>query len=136
MQQSQADSNLDTKTAVSVGADTKGAGEGPSEPFASEQVILSPPISMTGAVVRLKRLSKKTTALAKKSPKWLWLIITILAWIPLLVLWVVWPLFGFVWSIIMWIFAWPVRVFGRYRRHSKVNKLRHREMMEAVSKNS
>jgi hypothetical protein len=97
-----------------------------SNKLASEDVILSSPMSYSGSLRRIRRLGRR-------GPTWVRVLLTLLVVVPLvLIAWVVIS----AWYLVMYtIFFLPTvlwRFFRRGQRKNKAEQLRHREMLAAI----
>jgi hypothetical protein len=91
----------------------------PAQKLDSEQVHLHAPMSLTGAVERSWRLTSRT-------PKWGWGTIAIL-------LIAVWWIAVVAWYLTFGLLLIPYRLVRRGQRKRKMEELRHRETMGAIS---
>lgn len=101
-----------------------------SNKLESEKVIISAPTSFSGSAARIWKITENDNAALK------WLLLVPLA---LCLIFMAWSLVA-VWYVIIFglfgIFVIPFRLFTRSNRKRKRNELQHRELLDAVQKNS
>ncbi len=86
--------------------------------LASERVVVQAPMSYAGSAKRIWRMTRLT----------MWL--SIVAVVAIAVAWIVVT----VWYVVFGILLVPYRLIRRGGRKQKRDELRHREMMEAISR--
>ena len=109
----------------------------PTTHLASEDVVLSSPMSLTGGTKRVFRwLNLQFPAITNHTLR----VAVITAWWLLVGVWILGLAISLllVWNILAWtIFLIPmliIRGFGRSKRRNKADALRHREMLDAANK--
>ena len=101
-----------------------------SNKLESEKVVISAPTSFSGSAARIWKITENDSAALK------WLLLVPIA---LCLIFMAWSLVA-VWYVIIFglfgIFVIPFRLFTRSNRKRKRNELQHRELLDAVQKNS
>lgn len=93
--------------------------------LASEQVVISAPMSFSGSATRIWKLTNADNAALK---------LLLLVPLALLLITVVWVIV-LCWYLVFGILVIPYRLIRRGSRKNKRDQLRHREMLEAIQKN-
>jgi hypothetical protein len=94
----------------------------PGTPLASERVIINAPMSFAGAAQRAWRIRRGTGW-----SRAMWTVVAVL----ILCVW--WPAILF-WYVAFGILLIPYRILRRGARKRKAERLRHQEMLAAVSR--
>lgn len=101
-----------------------------SNKLKSEKVVISAPTSFSGSAARIWKMTDTDNAWLK------WLLLVPVA---LCLIFMAWSLVA-IWYVIIFglfgIFVIPFRLFTRSNRKRKRNELQHRELLDAVQKNS
>jgi len=92
--------------------------------YKSEDIVISAPMSFSGSAQRIFKITQVDNALIE------WFLLIPLAIVLTLVVWS----FVLIWYIIFGIWLIPYRIIRRSQRKSKRDRLRHQELLEAVSK--
>lgn len=92
----------------------------------SEDVVLSAPLSFIGSAQRIIKITHVDNAFLK------WLLLMPVAVLIIIYAWI----FIFFWYLLFGLWLVPYRLLRRSQRKSKRNKLRHREVLESIEKNS
>lgn len=90
----------------------------------SENIVISAPMSFTGSVHRIFKITDIKNQLLK------WLLLVPLALLLTLTAWS----FVLIWYLIFGIWLIPYRLIRRSQRKAKRDRLRHQELLEVVSK--
>ena len=93
--------------------------------LASEKVIVSAPLSFSGSAQRIWKITDVENPIAKFALALIAMALIMGAWIFVLC-------WYFVMYILFGIFFFIFRLFTRGRRKSKRDKLRHREVLDAI----
>ena len=95
-----------------------------SQNLKSDEIILSAPMSFTGSAQRIFKITEVNNRLLK------WLLLVPLALLLALTVWS----FVLIWYLIFGIWLIPYRLIRRSQRKAKRDRLRHQELLNAVSK--
>ena len=93
--------------------------------LASEKVVISAPLSFSGSAQRIWRITNVENPIAKFALALIAMALIMGAWIFVLC-------WYFVMYILFRVFFFIFRLFTRGRRKSKRDKLRHREVLDAI----
>jgi hypothetical protein len=97
--------------------------------LASENVVVSAPFSFNGSALRIWRITRVGNGLVK------WLLMVPAALMLIMLAW----MFVMCWYVVIYgllgIFFIPYRLIRRSGRKQKRDKLRHRELLEAMQQN-
>lgn len=96
-----------------------------SRQLASEQVILSAPLSFSGSSQRIWKITNVENPILK-------VILALLAVTLIAGAWMFVILWYFVMYVLFGVFFFIFRLFTRSRRKNKRDKLRHREVLDAI----
>ena len=95
--------------------------------LASEKVIVSAPLSFSGSAQRIWKITDVENPIAKFALALIAITLIMCAW-----------MFALCWYFVMYIlfgvFFFIFRLFTRGRRKSKRDKLRHREVLDAIER--
>jgi hypothetical protein len=93
-----------------------------NQQLASENVVLQAPMSFTGATKRIWRITRTKTGAALYAIGTLAVLLIVLAWVAV-----------FAWYVVFGLLLVPYRVVRRGSRRRRMEDLRHREALAAVS---
>ena len=96
-----------------------------SRQLASEKVVVSAPLSFSGSAQRIWKITDVENPIAKFALALIAMALIMGAWIFVLC-------WYFVMYILFGVFFFIFRLFTRGRRKSKRDKLRHREVLDAI----
>ena len=96
-----------------------------SRQLASEKVVVSAPLSFSGSAQRIWKITNVDNPIAKIALALLAITLIAFAWMFVLC-------WYFVMYILFGVFFFIFRLFTRGRRKSKRDKLRHREVLDAI----
>lgn len=96
-----------------------------SRQLASEKVVVSAPLSFSGSAQRIWKITNVENPIAK-------VVLALLAIVLIACTWVVVLCWYFVMYVLFGIFFFIFRLFARGRRKNKRDKLRHREVLDAI----
>lgn len=97
-----------------------------SRQLASEKVVVSAPLSFSGSAQRIWRVTSTDNAVVK-------LLLVPLAIILIMCAWSFVLCWYFVMYVLFGVFFFIFRLFTRSRRKNKRDKLRHREVLDAIN---
>lgn len=98
-----------------------------SRQLASEKVVVSAPLSFSGSAQRIWKITEVENPIAKFALSLLAITLIIGAWMFVLC-------WYFVMYVLFGVFFLIFRLFTRGRRKDKRDKLRHREVLDAIEK--
>lgn len=98
-----------------------------SRQLASEKVVVSAPLSFSGSAGRIWKITNVENPIAKVALAILAITLIIGAWMFVLC-------WYFVMYVLFGVFFFIFRLFTRGRRKNKRDKLRHREVLDAIDK--
>lgn len=93
--------------------------------LASEKVVVSAPLSFSGSAQRIWKITDVENPIAKFALSLLAITLIVAAWMFVLC-------WYFVMYVLFGVFFFIFRLFTRGRRKSKRDKLRHREVLDAI----
>lgn len=96
-----------------------------SRQLASEKVVVSAPLSFSGSAQRIWKITNVENPIAKVTLATLAITLTIGAWMFVLC-------WYFVMYVLFGVFFFIFRLFTRSRRKNKRDRLRHREVLDAI----
>lgn len=99
-----------------------------SHQLASEKVVISAPLSFSGSAQRIWQLTNVDNPILKVALALLAVTLIMGAWM-FVIMWY------FVMYVLFGVFFFIFRLFTRSRRKNKRDKLRHREVLDAVRQN-
>lgn len=91
----------------------------------SEKVVVSAPLSFSGSALRIWKITNVESSIAK-------IVLVPLAITLIIGTWMFVLCWYFVMYVLFGVFFFIFRLFTRSRRKNKRNKLRHREMLDAI----
>ena len=98
-----------------------------SSQLASEKVVVSAPLSFSGSAQRIWKITNVENPIAKFA-------LAVLAVILILGMWVFVLCWYFMMYVLFGVFFFIFRLFTRSRRKNKRDRLRHREVLEAIER--
>ena len=98
-----------------------------SRQLASEQVVVSAPLSFSGSAQRIWKITDVENPIAKFALALIAITLIMCAWMFVLC-------WYFVMYILFGVFFFIFRLFTRSRRKNKRDKLRHREVLDAIER--
>ncbi len=96
-----------------------------SRQLASEQVVVSAPLSFSGSARRIWKITDVENPILKTSLGLIAVTLIVCAWVFV-------AMWYFVMYVLFGVFFFIFRLFTRSRRKSKRDKLRHREVLDAI----
>jgi Flp pilus assembly protein TadB len=90
----------------------------------SEEVVISAPMSFNGSALRIWKLTRASNPMVQ------WFLLMPLALVLICIAWV----FVFLWYMIFGLLLVSYRLIRRSGRKQKRDKLRHRELLEAIER--
>lgn len=96
-----------------------------SRQLASEKVVVSAPLSFSGSAQRIWKITNVDNPIAK-------IVLSLLAITLVAGAWVFILFWYFVMYVLFGVFFFIFRLFTRSRRKNKRDKLRHREVLDAI----
>ena len=96
-----------------------------SRQLASEKVVISAPLSFSGSAQRIWKITNVDNPIAKIALSLLAITLIAGAWVFVL-------FWYFIMYVLFGVFFFIFRLFTRGRRKSKRDKLRHREVLDAI----
>jgi len=97
-----------------------------SRQLASEKVVVSAPLSFSGSAQRIWKITNVENPILKTVLGLIAITLIVCAWV-FVVMWY------FVMYVLFGVFFFIFRLFTRSRRKSKRDKLRHREVLDAIN---
>lgn len=92
----------------------------------SENIIISAPLSFSGSAARIWKISRTDNVPLK------WLVLIPIALLLVMCAWMFVAIWYFVLYVLFGIFFIPFRLWRRGARKNKRDKLRHRELLDAI----
>ena len=96
--------------------------------LASEKVVISSPLSFSGSAQRIWKMTDVDNPVIKITLALIAVILIMFAWMFILC-------WYFVMYVLFGVFFFIFRLFTRSRRKNKRDKLRHREVLDAIERN-
>ena len=96
-----------------------------SRQLASEKVVVSAPLSFSGSAQRIWRITDVENPILKTALGLIAVTLIVCAWV-FVIMWY------FVMYVLFGVFFFIFRLFTRSRRKNKRDKLRHREVLDAI----
>ncbi len=96
-----------------------------SHQLASEKVVVSAPLSFSGSALRIWKITNVENPILKTA-------LGLIAATLIVCAWVFVAMWYFVMYVLFGVFFFIFRLFTRSRRKSKRDKLRHREVLDAI----
>jgi len=96
--------------------------------LASEKVVISSPLSFSGSAQRIWKMTNVDNPIVKIVLAFVAVMLIMFAWMFILC-------WYFVMYVLFGVFFFIFRLFTRSRRKNKRDKLRHREVLDAIERN-